>query len=225
MDSLRKWDNYDNSNKDSNTTLTTQSSAAITNNTQPSWRQEQAEFRTPRKCLHNFFIVYRAIATVSAATLGFAQFLGMAIEEIPDGASESVRYSLSLYLVAMCVIAVLNELEWFSFIVNSKLLTTWISRGCCYIFMSLLSLDQASTSDSETTDELELIKGLSFIFAVIGFGYLLMGLFCCQIILNKLRAEHEMRCKEGQLKKESLKNECIVSLPGDQSDMNKMELG
>ncbi len=149
----------------------------------------------------------------------------MAIEQIPEGANESVRYSISLYLVAMCVIAVLNELEWFSFIVNSKLLTTWISRGFCYIFISLLSLDQASTSDSETTDELELIKGLSFIFAVIGLGYLLMGLFCCQIILNKLRAEHEMRCQEGQKKKESLKNKSIESSPSDQSDMNKMELG
>lgn len=149
----------------------------------------------------------------------------MAIEEIPDGANELVRYSLSLYLVAMCAIAVLNELEWFSFIINSKLLTTWISRGCCYIFMALLSLDQATTSNSDTNDELELIKGLSYIFAVIGSGYLLMGLFCCQIMLNKLREEHEIRSKEGQLKKESLNNETILTLPSDQSNMNKMELG
>lgn len=73
MDSLRKWDDYKNSN--SNTTLTTnQSTSNITNNTQQNWRQD-AEFNPPRTCLHNFFIAYRAIATFSAASLGFAQFL------------------------------------------------------------------------------------------------------------------------------------------------------
>ncbi len=114
----------------------------------------------------------------------------MAVEGIPEEVNVIVRYSLSLYLIVMCGLAVLNELEWFSFIIYSRLLTNWVSRGLFYIFMALFSFDQASISRTSNKQELEFIKVVSYFFGSIGVGYVIMGAFCCQSRLNSFRDEH-----------------------------------
>ena len=144
----------------------------------------------------------------------------MAIENLPDEVNEAVRYSLSVYLIIMCGLAFLTELEWFSFIIKSKLLTNWVSRGLVYIFMSLLSIDQATLSETTNTRELQFIKVVSYIFAAIGVGYFGMGCLCMQIWLTKLREEHQIRRKGGNLKKRDAKrNNAIVKNPKEFDSM------
>lgn len=138
----------------------------------------------------------------------------MAIEDLPDEVNEAVRYSLSLYLVVMCFLAVLTELEWFQFVTKSRVLTNWISRGLLYIFMALLSLDQSSLSATTNRRELDFIITVSYLFGAVGSGYSVMGLLCMQLWLKKMREEHEIRCKGGQLKKrDMIRNGGIVSDP------------
>ncbi len=138
----------------------------------------------------------------------------MAIETLPDEVNEVVRYSLSLYLVAMCFLAILNELEWFSFIVNSRLLTNWISRGFVYIFMALLSISEASLGETTKQRQLDFITTISYLFGAIGLGYTFMGLLCFQIWFKKIREEHDIRCQGGRLKKrDAARNGDIIVNP------------
>lgn len=138
----------------------------------------------------------------------------MAIEDLPDEVNEAVRYSLSLYLVVMCFLAVLTELEWFQFVTKSRVLTNWISRGLLYIFMALLSIDQSSLTATTNQRELDFIITVSYLFGAVGLGYSVMGLLCMQLWLKKMREEHEIRCKGGQLKKrDMIRNGGIVSDP------------
>ena len=144
----------------------------------------------------------------------------MAIEDLPDGVNEAVRYSLSLYLVVMCFISVLTELEWFSFIINSRLLTNWISRGFVYIFMAILSIDQASLGETTNQRELDFITTISYLFGAIGLGYTVMGVFCMQLWLKKLREEHQIRFKGGRLKKrDAARNGEVIPNPFDNADI------
>ena len=144
----------------------------------------------------------------------------MAIEDLPDGVNEAVRYSLSLYLVVMCFISVLTELEWFSFIINSRLLTNWISRGFVYIFMAILSIDQASLGETTNQRELDFITTISYLFGAIGLGYTVMDVFCMQLWLKKLREEHQIRFKGGRLKKrDAARNGEVIPNPFDNAEI------
>lgn len=179
-----------------------------------AYGDQQAEFNPRRTIMHKFFIFYSIIAGVSAFFLALGQFLGMAIEDLPDEVNEAVRYSLSLYLVVMCFLAVLTELEWFQFVTKSRVLTNWISRGLLYIFMALLSIDQSSLTATTNQRELDFIITVSYLFGAVGLGYSVMGLLCMQLWLKKMREEHEIRCKGGQLKKrDMIRNGGIVSDP------------
>ena len=139
----------------------------------------------------------------------------MAIEDLPDEVNEAVRYSLSVYLIVMCGLAVLTELEWFSFVIKSRLLTNWVSRGLIYIFMALLSIDQATLSETTNKRELLFIINVSYAFAAIGVGYFGMGCLCMQLWLKKLREDHQIRRKGGDLKKKDAnRNNAIIQNPG-----------
>lgn len=117
----------------------------------------------------------------------------MAIEEIPAEVNEAIRYTLSVYLFIMCGLAILTELEWFSFIMKSRILTNWVSRGLIYIFMALLSIDQVTLSTTRNETEMEFIMGVSYSFAAVGSGYVVMGLLCMQFWLKKLREQYQLR--------------------------------
>lgn len=148
--------------------------------------------------------------------------LGMAIENLPAEVNEAVRYSLSVYLIILCGLSILTELEWFPFIVKSRLLNNWISRGFVYIFMALLSIDQASLSETTNEKELKFIKMVSYCFAAVGAGYSLMGMLFMQIWLKRLREDHGIRRKGGQLKKrDAARNHEIIQNP---KDMDAMEI-
>jgi hypothetical protein len=174
------------------------------------WKQfetDQEEFRSERsnvsdgddgsiakrKFFHKFFILYSAITVINAILLAIGQILGMTIEELPREMSEGIRYGISIYLIFFCILAVMIEIECFQFIRQSKILMNWISRGLAYIFMALLSVDQASLGGTNSETELAFIKHVSYAFGVIGAGYFAMGCLCLQIWLGKLREGYDGR--------------------------------
>mmetsp|Transcript_17378 Transcript_17378/g.21243 ORF Transcript_17378/g.21243 Transcript_17378/m.21243 type:complete len:255 (+) Transcript_17378:198-962(+) len=146
-----------------------------------------------RSCLHVFFNLYGTFAGITAILLALGQMIGFAIEDLPDDVNQASRYIISLYLIVLCVISLLTELEWFSLITNSKLLTNWVSRGFTYIFMAVLSIDQASINTTASETEMLFIQVVSYVFVGIGTLYILMGLFCFQIVLGRLRADYQER--------------------------------
>mmetsp|Transcript_23150 Transcript_23150/g.34288 ORF Transcript_23150/g.34288 Transcript_23150/m.34288 type:complete len:221 (-) Transcript_23150:31-693(-) len=211
-EALNSWEKYESQGSSK--------SGAFQTTVTDAFESQQAEFDPSRTCAHKIFVSYSAIAGIFAGLLGLGQFLGMAIEDLPAEVNEAVRYSLSIYLIIMCGLAVLTELEWFSFIIKSRLLTNWVSRGLVYIFMSLLSIDQASLGETTNERELRFIKVVSYIFAAIGVGYFGMGCLCMQIWLSKLREEHQIRRKGGNLKKRDAKrNNAIIKNPKEFDSM------
>lgn len=93
----------------------------------------------------------------------------------------------------MCFLSVLTELEWFSFIINSRILSFWVTRGLLYIFMGLLSLDQLHNGSKKSQNQTLFIKGVSYTFMGVGAGYTIMGVLCLQIVLKRIRLDYRAR--------------------------------
>ena len=125
--------------------------------------------------------------------LGAAQFIGFTIEDIPENINQALQYCIAIYLILMCFLSLLTELEWFSFIVDSRILSLWVSRGLIYAFMGILSLNQLHEGYKKSPSQMIFIQGISSVFIAIGIGYTIMGLLCLQAIFGRIRLDYQSR--------------------------------
>lgn len=142
---------------------------------------------------HVFFNIYGTLAGLSSILLCVAQFIGFTIEDMPEDINQVKQYCIAIYLIVMCFLSLLNELEWCTFIFNSKILSFWISRGLLYAFMGFLSLYQLHEGSEKSPNQTTFIQGISYVFFGIGVGYTIMGLLCLQVVYERIRSDYEAR--------------------------------
>lgn len=173
-----------------------------------------------RTFLHMLFIVYSGLTCISAILLCLAQFLGFTIQDLPSDINQGLRYAISMYLILLCLLSVLTELEWFPLVVNSRILTFWVTRGLLYVFMAILTLDQMHDDGSKKSEnQILFIKFVSYAFTILGVGYMVMGVFCIQILLKRIRADYQER-RYGTMK-ESFANSDSTESPAYSDNISK----
>ena len=122
------------------------------------------------------------------------------------------------YVILMCLIIILNELEWTKFIRESAILRIWITRGIFYSFVGVLGLEE---NDTETTDEqhtqvighdqaLIFIQIVAYIMVGCGILYFVMGCICLQLVRNRVMTDYEQRCSEATTNRKRTKEGSIV---------------
>ena len=127
-----------------------------------------------------------------------------------EGTNEAIRYVVSFYIILMCIMTIMVEMELHT---NSKILSLWITRGLVYIFIGVLALDQAELSQSVSETELLFIQVVSYMMMGLGCGYSVMGVLCMQIVLNRFRTDYQARNHVARNKKRSGKQPPVP--PGD----------
>jgi len=159
-----------------------------------------AELNPRRHCLHQFFVVIKAIAILAAFNMGLGQIIGIAYEFV-----EPIQYVLRVYVVVLCIMVIFNEMEWTVLTRDSALLRIWISRGLIYMFIGVLGLEENDVSPRRDgmsqhwqKAALNYIKVVAWCIVAIGILYTLMGLFCLQIVYNRLREDYKDRIARGK---------------------------
>uniref|UniRef100_A0A7R9WMH7 Golgi apparatus membrane protein TVP15 n=1 Tax=Craspedostauros australis TaxID=1486917 RepID=A0A7R9WMH7_9STRA len=154
-----------------------------------------AEMNPRRKCVHKVFVVINGITVIIATLMFVAQLLGIYFKTL-----SLVDYVLRVYIIALCAMIVMNELEWTSVIRESRLLRNWLTRGLIYAFVGVLGIEQYEASPSGRHDDsahfdvaMNFIRVVSNIMVGVGGLYFVMGICCMQLVSNKLRHEYEER--------------------------------
>ena len=86
-----------------------------------------------RSCIHKLFDGMSLIACFTAIN----NIVGQAVALWFEG-NKPMEVVLRLYIIGLCTLAILVEMESTSFITNSAILMNWISRGLFYMFIGVL---------------------------------------------------------------------------------------
>lgn len=149
-----------------------------------------------RRPIHKLFILISAVTGLSALCMLIGQFLGLQIQE-----SGPVQYVVRLYVIALCILAILVELEWPKF--ARELLNNWIFRGLCYTFIGVLGLEENDTSTSKNAEgkgfdiSKTFTQVVAWLMIVCGALYTFMGLFCLHIVYNRVRNDYRERLERA----------------------------
>ena len=117
---------------------------------------------------------------------------------------DPVQGVMRCYVVLMCLLVILNELQWTQFIRESAILRIWITRGIFYSFVGVLGMDENDTSAVATqhfrgqTQALKFVEVVAYIMVACGIVYFAMGCLCIQLIYNRAVADYEQRCNEAK---------------------------
>ena len=165
-----------------------------------------------RRAFHKFFILVAILASLSALCMAAGQILGIFIYE-----NGPVQHALRGYVLILCVLVILIEIEWPTAIHETFLFRNWISRGLLYVFIGVIGMQESDTSEIVESDKMETYETIADIVVavawnMIGLGclYLLMGMLCLQYALNRLRNDYQARlarAKERQQENEIDENE------------------
>jgi hypothetical protein len=165
------------------------------------------ELHPKKSCTHRLFRFVKFLAIVAALAMTIGQLLGIAFHFVGP-----IQYVLRVYMIGFCIVMILNEMEWISFIYQSSLLSNWISRGVLYSFVGTIGISQYTTEAPSTSDAaadggggfpqaaLLYIQVVAWGMVGIGIIYFFLGIFCCQLVYQNVRKDYEQRFEWGKRK-------------------------
>jgi hypothetical protein len=160
--------------------------------------QYEEEVHPSRRWLHKFFVLVSTVSGIAAFSMCLGQLIGIAFQQVGP-----IQYVLRVYVIILCLLVILNELEWTKYTRESKIMRIWITRGMFYSFIGVLGLEENDTSSIKNTNEqgynfsLQFVKAVAWVMVSCGALYFFMGMFCMQIVYNSMRADYEQRLSRG----------------------------
>ena len=151
-----------------------------------------------RSILHRFTNFIRFIVIIAAILMGAGEILDMTVET-----SDPIQMVLSIYLLALCLLIILNELEWLKIVVNNALLTNWITRGLFYAFVGVIGLEEYFANEDKILVDVQKVYIQTVAWGMIGSGatYSIMGLLCFQRCHHNARENYDNRMVEAKKKR------------------------
>lgn len=154
-------------------------------------QEEQYPTRHP---VHKCFLLISCLTVLAALSMGLGQVLGISFQMVGP-----IQYVMRLYVIALCLLVIMAELEWTTFARDSLILNVWITRGLIYAFIGTLGLEENDRSAQTYSDHrfftfMQLYVKL-VAWMMIGFGalYFFMGIFCLQIVYKRIRNDYQER--------------------------------
>ena len=149
--------------------------------------------------MDKFFLLISFITSCAALAMLIGQIVGLVFQSN----NGPVEYVLRFYTIVLCIVCIMVEYEWTAFGRESKILHFWITRGLYYAFIGVLGLDQIDNSGDTNSSLSWSDMAHNYIFVVAwaillcGCLYFFMGLFCLQIVHDKLRKDYDERCQQA----------------------------
>jgi cytochrome c biogenesis protein CcdA len=153
--------------------------------------QEQLdeELHPQRHIIHKFFILISVVTMLSSVMMGMGQLVGIFYEQ-----QDAIQLVLRMYVILLCWIVFLNEMEWTKYTTDSTILRLWITRGICYMFVGVLGLaenDKAMARDETTVGNAAAtvyFATVAWFIIVCGMLYTVLGIFCMQLVNDRMRS-------------------------------------
>eukprot|EP00978_Attheya_sp_CCMP212_P000422 scaffold867_cov50-Attheya_sp.AAC.1 len=153
--------------------------------------QNERSLHSPRSWVRMVFVFISVFAIFIALAAGIGQFLSLFYQEI-NGA---IHYVLRVYVVSFSALVVVNELEWFAFTRESRVLHNWVSRGLLYSFVGVIALqeNQVTPQDDNPAVDGAMYYVAAADWAILGMGmvYFAMGIIGLQRIDEKHREDYK----------------------------------
>lgn len=151
--------------------------------------------RSGRTFSHKCFRMLKFLTMVTAFLLLTAQIVTLTYLT-----SSSVEVLIKLFLISFCVLIVLNELEKWKNLRESKLFKFFVTKGYFYVFIGVISVEEnevgMSLIDFEENTASLFVETVSYMMVAIGGVYILLGMFCCDLYFGKVRNEFISRNEE-----------------------------
>ena len=169
----------------------------------------QEELHPQRNWFHKFTRFIGCIVSLSTLLMGSAQIVGIAYQ-----AETPIQYVVHVYVLLLCFLALLTELEWTSMVTDSKILHNWVTRGMFYALIGTLGLLQDETEELKLKSDTSLpsrdvtmnfIHGVAWLMIACGLLYFCLGLLCCQRLVKKFREKHAVRLEMASEKRKLMK--------------------
>ncbi len=182
----------------------------------------QEELYPQRNWFHKFTRFIGCIVSLSTLLMGSAQFVGIAYQ-----AETAIQYVVHIYVLLLCFLALLTELEWTSMVTDSKILHNWVTRGIFYALIGTLGLLQDETEELRSVNAftsrdvaMKFIYGVAWLMIACGLLYFCMGLLCLQRLVRRFRENHAARLEMASEKRKLMKKrkKTIPSLPESSAD-------
>ena len=154
----------------------------------------EEEINPSRSAFHKFIVLVKMVAGIAALNMFIGQVIGIFFQE--DG---PIQYVLRFYVMLLCGLAILVELEWTRYARESKILQNWITRGSYYGFIGVIGLEENDTSRDKNTGKEgfdmshNYLRVVAWTMIYVGIVYFLLGIFCCQLYYNRRREDYERR--------------------------------
>jgi hypothetical protein len=160
--------------------------------------QLDEEIHPSRRLFHKFIILISAIVGLSAFNMALGQVVGVMFEK-----TGIVQYVIRMYVIMLCLLVMLVELEWTKFARESTILRLWITRGLFYAFIGVLGIDQnenveaKNSNDSSIHASLLYLKAVAWLMVGCGCLYFFLGAFCLQLLYNSQRSDYQQRLERA----------------------------
>jgi len=165
-----------------------------------------------RRNSHKCFLLVSLLTALSAVWMAIGQVLGIIVYE-----NTIVTYTLRGYVILLCLLVVLVELEWPQAVREMFLFRHWVSRGLFYTFIGVVGMQENESSDVVITktdsEAYEMMSDIVIVVAwnMVGCGllYIVMGLLCLHYVLKRLRVDYQERVQSAKERNEGEDDEGI----------------
>uniref|UniRef100_A0A7S2RLA0 Uncharacterized protein n=1 Tax=Eucampia antarctica TaxID=49252 RepID=A0A7S2RLA0_9STRA len=147
------------------------------------------------------------IVGLSSLLMFIAQLVGLFLQ-----ATTTIQYIMHVYVILLCILAMLTELEWTSIVTDSKVLNNWITRGMFYAFIGTIGLMQDEAEPVRNNDKLGgrdadvmFTYAIAYFMIACGILYFCMGVLCLQLLTLKFRETHDGNLEMANRKKKNMK--------------------
>lgn len=168
---------------------------AAANSNKPGRRRRKLDDIPARRNVHKVFILIAVLTSLCALSMAVGQILGTFVYE-----NTVVTYVLRGYVILLCGLVLLIELEWPRPVRETPIFRNWVTRGLLYAFIGVVGMQENESSDVVLTKDSEAYEMMSDVviavaWNMIGCGllYIVMGLLCLHYVLNRLREDYQER--------------------------------
>lgn len=151
-----------------------------------------------RSTFHKFMYLVSYLVVIAAVNMVIGQIVGMIFENV-----NIIEIIMRCYVIALCGLVCLVEMEWTKSARESVILRLWITRGLFYAFIGILGLEQndnATARDGVQLSDLtrNYLRAVAWVMIGCGAIYLIMGATCMQLLYNKQRADYDERMGKSE---------------------------
>lgn len=160
----------------------------------------QKDYRLPpRSCVYSLFVLFSGLAVLVTGMMILSQVLNLALSR-----GAFIQDILRVYVLILCILFLLSELQFERFLKLVPPLRNWIYRGFLYSLVGIIGVEESVAALAEQYPKVPrfeeemaslFLKVTSYCMFGIGVLYMAMGILCLKSVWEKLKNSYDEQVK------------------------------